>query len=267
MSERNLYAPPSSAVADVQPLIDAADGVFVPGGRSVSAGHGWTWYKMAWALFKRQPLTWWVSLVALLAAFIVLSLVPLLNILAALGFPVMIAGIGACADSCRRTGRFDIGQVFDGFRRRPGALLLAGLLTMLATVLIFGVLVAVAGGGFGVLSFYTGSLEERQAASEAMMAGAGLIGMLLYMVAMALIMSLAVFTPYLIHEQGVGVIDAMKQSMQASFRNFGAGLVAIVAYVVLAMGASIPLMLGWLVLLPVICLVGYAAYRDLFFQP
>ena len=31
---------------------------FIPEGRTVPAGHGWTWIAGGWKLFKRQPGIW-----------------------------------------------------------------------------------------------------------------------------------------------------------------------------------------------------------------
>lgn len=266
MNDRNLYAPPAAQVVDVQPLSSLGEGVFVPGGRRVSAGHGWAWFVAAWRLFKSRALVWWFVLILSMGGMILLSIVPLINFVVMIGFPVLMAGIGACADSCRRTGTFDVGSLFVGFSERTGQLLLLGVLTLVATLVGFAVLMLVVGGGAGVLSLYLGDMESRQAASAGMMAGMGGVGALLYMLMMAALMSMVVFSPYLIHQRGMSAVQAIRESVLGSLRNVGAGLVAAIVYFGLAIVATIPLALGWLVLLPVVFLVGYTAYRDVFFE-
>jgi len=266
MSDRNLYAPPTASVADVSRPPIGVDGPFVPGGRHVAAGHGWAWFTAAWRLFKARPLVWWFVLMLSLGAFMMLSLVPLVNMVVMIAFPVMMAGIGACADSCRQTGRFDVGSVFAGIGPRTAQLLLLGLLTLVATLVSFGLLMLVIGGGASVLSLYVGDMESRQAASAGMFAGMGAIGAVIYVLMMAALMSMVVFSPYLIHQRGLSAVEAIRQSVLGCLRNVGAGLVAGIAYLGLAVVATIPLGLGWLVLLPVVFLVGYTAYRDVFFE-
>ena len=56
----------------------------------------------------------------------------------------------------------------------------------------------------------------------------------------------------------------MKASFGASMRNFGAIIVALLIFLVLAVLASIPFGLGWLVLGPVAIGTYYASWREVF---
>lgn len=267
MTDRNLYAPPSTQVRDVKAAMHMPGGLsFIPEGRGVSAGQGWQWFAHAWRVFKARPLVWWLTLMAVFGLFVLVSIVPSLGVVAGVSFPLIMAGIGSCALSVMQTGRFEVRQAFDGFRQRPGALLLAGAVIMVTATLFMLVFVALMGGGISLLDLYTGDMASRQAASVKLFEGVGGLAVLFYIVMMSVIGSMMMFAPYLIHEQGLSVIEAMKKSMQGSFRNVPAGLVAVLVYIVLGIAASIPLMLGWLVLFPVLMLVSYTAYRDIYFQ-
>jgi uncharacterized membrane protein len=59
-------------------------------------------------------------------------------------------------------------------------------------------------------------------------------------------------------------VEAVMSSLRAVFKNVLPFLVYGVIQLVLAVVASIPFALGWLVLLPVMLLTAYVSYRDVF---
>jgi len=65
------------------------------------------------------------------------------------------------------------------------------------------------------------------------------------------------------HERGA--LDAMKESFAGCLKNIVPFLVYGVIFLLLAIVASIPLALGWLVLGPVAAASIYTAYRDIYF--
>jgi uncharacterized membrane protein len=263
MTEPNPYAPPRTEVRDM-PAGSALDGDrFNPEGRSCPASSGWRWYGTAWRLFKAQPFAWWGALVIAFGAIMPLSFVPLLNLLTSIAFPIAAAGLGACAHSLIKEGRFEIGQVFDGLKRRPGALLMAGLAYLLFMVLSMGVALLFSAGSFGAI--FLGNLQERQIAMQQVFTAGGFV-ILSYLTLMSVALSAIVFAPYLIHEQNMPVQQAMLTSLKACFKNIPAMLVWMLSYIFWAILATIPLGLGWLVLLPVLFITGYIGYRDIFHE-
>lgn len=264
MTEHNHYAPPRTEVRDM-PIGQSLGGDhFNPEGRSCPPAAGWRWFGGAWRLFKAQPFAWWAVLLITFGALTLLSLVPLLNLLTSIAFPVAAAGLGACAHSLIKDGRFEIGQVFDGLKRRPGALLMSGLVYLVLLVVSMGVAFLFSTASLG--SLFLGSVPERQLAMQQLFASGGLI-MLVYLLLMATALSAILFAPYLIHEQNVSFQQAMLMSSKACFKNFGASLVWVLSYLFWAILATIPIGLGWLVLIPVLFLTGYVGYRDIFYTP
>lgn len=264
MDGHNPYAPPTAAVgATNRP--DAFDGGhFNPEGRSVPAGQGWAWFKTAWQIFKAQPLMFWVALVVMLVVMVIVSLIPLVNLITIVSTPALVAGFGVCARSVQRTGKFELGQVFDGFRTRLGTQLLAGLLYLVALVIGVGVL-AVAFGATGMFSMLTGGLHGQEAAAATMGAMGGLF-FLAYFVVIMTVASTITFAPYIIQETQLSAPQAMVASVKGAFKNVPAFLVGLVVYFVLAILASIPLFLGWLVLIPVLFLTVFVAYSEIYFD-
>jgi uncharacterized membrane protein len=70
--------------------------------------------------------------------------------------------------------------------------------------------------------------------------------------------------PALIVLRGARPVDAMRMSLAASWHSMGALTVYGTAFFFLVVAASIPLLIGWLFLLPIMSLSTYAAYRELF---
>jgi hypothetical protein len=262
MTDRNLYAPPSADVRDVSMTASVGEESFNPDGRSCPAGAGWRWYGAAWRIFKAQPLGWWLVLLLIFGLMGLASVLPLLGLLSTLLFPILIVGMGSCARSVLRGDRFEIRQVFDGFGPRRKVLMQAGAIYLLFSVLSMGVMALLSGGSLGAV--YLGSMAERQAAMRGLFLGGGL-AMWGYFIMGCLAMSAILFSPYLIQEQNLSAPQAMVMSFKACFKNIPATLVWMLSYIVWAVVATIPVGLGWLVLIPVLCLSSYVAYRDIFY--
>jgi uncharacterized membrane protein len=64
--------------------------------------------------------------------------------------------------------------------------------------------------------------------------------------------------------EGAGAMDALRRAFSATFRNILALVVLVLVTFVLAIVATIPFGLGWLVLGPLILCVMYAQFKDLF---
>ena len=258
MSTPNPYAAPRAPVAD------AAEGPrnFLPAGRAVDAARGWRWIAEGWELFRRQPGAWIALIIVALLIFIGMALIPLLGSLAsAVLTPVFVGGIYV---GCREQdeGRaLAVSHLFAGFRERFGTLLSIGFISLGITVAAMLVAGTVTGAGMWTL---VGSGTNPEA-----VAGMGLTLLLAVLVMFALLLPLYMalwFAPALamFHQQGPA--EAMKASFFACMKNILPFFVYSVIAMLLALVASIPFGLGWLVLGPVMAASLYTSYRDLFFD-
>ena len=75
------------------------------------------------------------------------------------------------------------------------------------------------------------------------------------------------FAPALVVFRHVAPVDAVMTSLRALVKNVLPFLIYGVIQIALAIVASIPFGLGWLVLLPVMLLTAYMSYRDVFGEP
>ena len=254
----NPYAAPKAAVADAT---TATQGNFVPGGRSVTAGHGWTWVVDAWNLFKRQPGIWIGTVIVFFLIMIALAFIPLLGSLA--GFlvgPVFTAGFVYASRELEAGREMELGHLFAGFRERFGTLVAVGALYLAASVI--AALVAALFTGASAWVLLGGNPDPATPGSAAITI---LLGALV-MLALLLPVFMAIwFAPQLVMFHEYGAPQAMRDSFFACLKNIVPFLVYGVVVLLLALVATIPIGLGWFVLLPVIFASVYTSYRGVFF--
>jgi uncharacterized membrane protein len=288
----NPYAPPG---ADLTPPRGDGDGPMT-GPHAVPAGHGWSWIKDAYALFRSKPGTWMLAILLMYGISFVVGLVPVLGSL--VGFvlgPIFIGGLMIGARVLDQDGRARAGMVFDAFSSHGTQLALVGLLYLLGFILVVFAAGLVAMGA-GVLS--SAGLEALSSNDPEVLASAmaPTALLLLMLIAMALIIPLVMaywFAPALVVLEDMGAVDAMKTSFQGCWRNvvpflvYGLALMGVIMLFailmtvvvggaaaalgsagsvigVLAAIAMVPLMLAYAV---VIVVSQYTGYRDIFRQP
>jgi len=255
----NPYAAPKAAVADEAIVLNAD---FVPGGQSRPAGNGWTWIAEGWELFKRQP-GLWIGMVLLAAViFIAASLIPIVGPLATTLFgPVFAAGVMVGCKTLDSGGELELGHLFAGFRERTGTLIAVGALYLAATVVVILVVSLVMGVGMMTMM---GAGDPQEVAAM----GMTIVLAVLIMFALLLpaVMAIWLAAPLVVfHEHGA--VEAMKGSFAGCLKNILPFLVYSVVLFVFAIAATLPLMLGWLVLGPVFAASVYASYRDIYLKP
>jgi hypothetical protein len=259
MTTTNPYAAPKAALADETVVLNAD---FVPGGQSRPIAHGWDWIADAWELFKRQP-GMWIGIALLLFVMTMASaFLPVVGgFLVSLFWPVFAAGIAIGCRVLDSGGELEIGHLFAGFRERTGTLIGVGALYLAASVAIMLVVGLVM--GIGMFTLMGGGDPEAMGAMGVTILLAVLIMMALLLPA---IMAIWFAAPLVVfHDHGA--LDAMKASFTGCLRNILPFLWYSVIFTLLAIAASLPLLLGWLVLGPMLLASAYTAYRDIYLKP
>ena len=234
-----------------------------PGHRTVDAGRGTAWWTESWALFMKNPAMWLLFGVIFCVGFAVLGLIPLLGgLVAALVTQVVIGGWMLSARKLEGGGALEIADLFSGFQKeRLNPLIVLGALALAASAAI-ALLLALIGGG-AVMGTMIGGAHR---SSGAMMAGMG-VGLLAMLIGLVLsfVMAMAFwFAPALVVFRNVAPLDALKASWSATLANFASFFVYGLIWIVAAIVASIPIFLGWLLLVPLTILGMYCAYQDIF---
>ena len=255
----NPYSAPAATVADPAA---AVQGKFIPRGRAVAAGHGWSWIAQGWDLFKRQPGLWIGISIALFVILLVLAFIPLLGPLAnAVLWPVLSAGLLLGCRALAEGGNLEFGHLFAGFRERFGTLIAVGAISFGISFAI-GILVAVV-MGVGMFTMFGGG-PGPDAAPEALMTMT-LAMLVMFALLLPLMMALW-FAPALVVFHDRGPVEAMQESFAGCLKNIVPFLVYGLIGLVFAILASIPIGLGWLLLGPVLIGSLFASYRDIYLE-
>lgn len=235
--------------------------------QTAPAEHGVTWLTEGWTLFIQRPGLLVGMTLILLLILAALNLVPLLGGLAALiMLVVLVAGLFTTLERLHRGQEAGFDTLFSGLREHTRPLLVLGLIFLGAEIII-AVLVGLVVSGTVIGSVLMGDIMSHGEMSPAMILSivqGGLAALLLLLLlSLPLLMAYAFAVP-LVCLRGHAPVAALKASFLAVAANWAPFLVYGLIYIVLALLASIPLMLGWLLLLPLTVASGYMAYREVF---
>lgn len=257
---RNPYSAPVTHVADPDEHPNPTDSEqFIPYGRSLPAGRGAAWIGDAWKLLRARPGMWAAALVLLFVAYIVLSMIPVVNIFQQLLLPFAYAGIALAADQQRRTGTFELDTLLGGFRKQPVSLLAVGGTVILAGIVFLMVLAIFIGAEIFRMMMSGGTPDISIFLSARFW--------LAFLVGLALMIPVGIATylaPQLIVLHDQPALTAMKMSLIGCSKNLLPGLVFGLLAFVLIIVSMIPFFLGLLITIPIMVLTNYTVYRDIF---
>ncbi len=220
--------------------------------RKVSAAAAMEWFKKGWQIFMADPVAWVLISLLFLLITIVLMVVPLLGSLVYyLIAPALMAGMLRAAQDSLEGRQVRVEQLFsvllEPTARQPMLMLGAILVAANFLVSLLGL------GAIGMVGGHMGG-----------MAGVGLFGGLLALIVSVLIGAAFFFAPADVLFRNTPPVEAIKRSFSAVIGNIWAMTVFGVIYFLLSIIASIPLGLGWLVLVPVLMGALYMAYQEIY---
>lgn len=255
MEQDNPFKAPEARVADV---VSADHGDFVPEGQKVEAGRGMAWLSGGWDMFKQAPGVWIGILIVYVVVIMAASIIPLVNMVAPYVLtPILIGGIMLGCKAQEQGDALTVGHLFAGFSNRASNLAVAGLFYLLGFVVVMVVAVVL---GL-VMGFSAAALKS---------AALGIVTVIIIsLVIMAMVIPLLMaiwFAPALILFHDVAPLDALKASFQGCLKNMLPFLIYGLIYLVAAVLATLPIMLGWLVLGPVTMASVYVSYREIFIR-
>jgi uncharacterized membrane protein len=267
-STRERASSHHSAPPDLKPApLDTEEAL--PDPRSVPIGHGWSWIVDAWPLFKDRPWTWIGALLLCYLILIVLSLVPMLGglVTTMLG-PMLSAGLMIGAHAQAQGEGFEVGHLFAGITNKAGPLTLVGVVYLLFAIGI-GLVVVVIGA---VMMASSGlALDPATMDPNTLDAWITMSPLLALPVLLALLLGIPLtmamfFAPTLVALNDVPVLTAFKLSFIGCLRNLLPFLIfGLIALVLLLVG-SLPFMLGLFLVVPILTIAIYTAYRDIFLE-
>ena len=227
--------------------------------RAVGAGNAFDWLKQGWALFVVNPGVWIAITIVLLVVFLGLNIVPLVGTLAAnLLTPLLGAGLLLACQKSAEGQTPEVGDLFAGFKRNTGNLVMVGVLYMAAMLVVFLVVLMLGGGSVA------GGLMMGRPAGIGLAFGGLMLAMLLSLVLSVPLFMALWFAPALVFFNSMAPLPALKASFNACLKNTLAFVVFSLVVLVLMFFAALPVGLGFLVLIPVLSGSIYASYRDIF---
>ncbi|MDR2196324.1 MAG: hypothetical protein LBE50_07090 [Gallionellaceae bacterium] len=235
--------------------------------RNVPASNGWQWIKQSWNLFRQNPVLWVFLVLSGISGLILLSYIPVVGpMLPVLLFPVLMGGLAAGCQAQDAGKELELGYLIAGLRKNTQWLVALGGLNLVCQMLILQIISLAGGAPF--VDLMTNSQEtnpEAAAAAMQLAIDSSTRGSLMIGGALTCLLLLAMqFAPVLVMLSDARPFAAMKASLRGCLRNVGAMFIYSIALIPFAFIASMPMFLGWLVLLPVVMISMYAGYKDLF---
>jgi len=224
---------------------------------------GWEWIKQGYALFMKAPLLWIVLLFICMIAAVGISSVPVVGQpLMSLLMPAILVGLMAGCRALSQGEELELAHLFRGFKQHTSQLVTLGGISLVGQFLILGLMMVV--GGTALVGVLMSSQPETDPGVMLQaIAGAG-FAVLLGIVLFSLLIMAMQFAPMLVFFRNVPPLQAMKLSLRAFLYNALPMLLYGITFMMLAILASLPMMLGWLVLLPLVFTTLYASYSDIF---
>jgi hypothetical protein len=248
--------------------------------RVVPATRGVRWLAEGWRMFRVAPLGWLALVFGYWLAMTILSLVPVIGLVAAsILVPVFSVGFMTASRAASRGQRVQLAMLFAGFRERLPAQLVLGAIYLGALAVVIGGS-ALADDGELARWLLTGKRPEE----EALQSDGLLAGMAAAAALYAPVMMMYWFAPLLAAWHGMAPPQALFYSFFASLMNWRAFLAygAAVAFVMFVlptvvltlllfvsggalrvqpMALVLPLLL---IMLPTLFASFFASYRDVF---
>ncbi|NIO40987.1 MAG: hypothetical protein GTO41_12895 [Burkholderiales bacterium] len=257
----NPYAAPKTHLTDIPKQPSAEN--FMALGRSRPAAHGWRWIKSARALTKTRLSLWMGIFLVFVIISIGLSVIPIIGSLSLYFImPVLLGGVMLTCDKVHQGQHITFGDFFSGFTSHFIKLAGIGLATLLMHLVIFVLIAAI----FGTASVLVLSGMENPRTTDPTVA-AGIVIAAAVLLGLSIPVYMAVWFSYaLVTINNFKILQALKTSFSATLKNVVPFLIYGVVMFMLAIVATIPAFLGWLILGPILFASIYTGYRDIFYE-
>ena len=236
---------------------------------TATTARGAEWLIEGFDYFRRSAGAWIGTTIILIVINVASGIIPVAGFLIMqILTPVFIGGLMLGCREIGNGGMLQVNHLFAGFNQNVGNLIVLGLIYTIGTlfILMSMVLVVFITIGMDVISnividnstLLIDHLHNAQYVRSVLLAL--LIGLSLYT---PLLMAFW-FAPALIVFDEQQPVQSMKNSFLGCLKNIMPFLIYGVVGLVLSLIASIPLLLGWFILLPMIIASVYLAYKDIF---
>lgn len=231
--------------------------------KAAEIGRGGAWLIEAFEYFRGNAGPWIGVCIIALVITIASGVIPFAGLVLQLLTPVFLGGLILGCRDIANGEPLKVNHLFAGFTRYTGNLVLVGVIYALGFVLILLVMLAIMFVTLGGMHFINAMMDgttNLMAAQILNLLLVALIGMALYL---PLLMSFW-FAPALIVLDDQAPVESMKLSFIACLKNILPLLIYGLLGLVFAVLASIPMLLGWFILSPMMIASIYISYGDIF---
>ena len=231
--------------------------------RAVNITNGWLWIKQGYRLFRKSTLLMIVlTAISVLGIMTVAAIPTVGDMLATLLFPALFAGFMLGCRELDRGEELELEHLLAGFQGNGSALIALGGINLVCQILILGVMYSLGATELVEILMAGHHVEDTEVMKQAIEnAGPALpIGLVLF----SLLLMAMQFAPMLVMFDRLPPLAAMRASLKACLRNVLPLTMYAAMLLPFAFLASVPLMAGWLILLPIMATSVYVAYRDVF---
>ncbi|OQX01610.1 MAG: hypothetical protein BWK73_45455 [Thiothrix lacustris] len=224
--------------------------------KTVEPAQAIQWIKQGWFMFRANPVIWALLGVLFGSTVLLLSLLPFIGgLLLNVAIPVLIGGMLLAVKQAHTSKAVEVADALKVLKDVPirNQLLLVGAIMLgasFAATLLGKLLV----GDLIMMDDITGlpSLNLN-------------VSMLVFLLMISLGTGmLFTYAPALVVFKGMAAMDAVKASFHGAWTNALPFVVFALIYAGLTLLAAIPLMLGFVVLIPVMVGAVYMSYKDIF---
>lgn len=255
--DNNPYTAPSSAVESTNTTLGFHEPHFV------GVGKGFSWVGEGFSHFKRDPGPWILICIVGFVILVALSIVPIVSMITGVLTYVWIGGLMLGCRAQDEGESITISHLFAGFQHKFGPLLLLGVIVVIASMLVM-----LAAMGPMYAQMLGASVGGDAAGMEAMFSGdivqTIVLPMLIGMLFIVPLMAAAWYAPMLIIFNDVPLLQAMVLSFKGCIKNIVPLFINGLVMGILGFLLALPLLLGWLIFMPMFYGVMYRSYKDIY---
>lgn len=223
------------------------------------AANGALWLKQGFGYFRAKPWSWIGAYLITIGITLAINLVPGVGSIASMFISMFLTGglmLGCQAQS--QGEAFSVDYLFQAFKKEYLPLIFLPLIYigLVLVLLIPFVLIMV-----GLMASTGIAMEPSAVESNPMLV------LLVFLLILALVLPISMgtwFAPALVVLAGLKPWDAFKTSFMGCLGNIMPALIYGLLVLFWGILATIPLLLGWLILCPVLITTTFAAYQNIF---
>lgn len=231
--------------------------------KSTEASRGAAWLIEGFEYFRRNALAWIGIVLIIIVISIASGVIPLAALVLQFLTPVFMGGLIMGCREISQGGGLKVNHLFAGFSEYAGKLVLLGVLYTIGVIMITMLIVITVFFFLGGVEYFQTVMSGETNLVQQHMTNLLLVLLVALLIYVPLLMGFW-FAPALVVLEDMAPLQAIRDSFIGCLKNVVPFLLYGIVGLVFSILASIPLGLGWFILMPMIIASIYIAYCDIF---